>query len=118
MHATMLPTDTYFVVIVNNSHTPKLAKAVIGHNAKNTPNAASTPLPPLKPAKHVKLCPKITNKPATKGTQDSNEEFAVHIFNAINGPKKPFSKSIKTTGRAGRQPRTLNVFVKPAFFEP
>ena len=69
IQAPILPTETYFVEAVSTTHTPKQVRAVIGQSARNTPSAASTPLPPRNPAKHVKLCPRITRMPATSGTQ-------------------------------------------------
>lgn len=114
----ILPTETYFVVTTRRIQITKLARAVIGQRAKKTPKAVKTPFPPRKPAKQVKLCPKIAKNPATKGSQSYEGSNASIIFIAINGAKKPLPKSTKITGKAGFQPSTLKTFVRPAFLLP
>ncbi|SRR5574344_949557 len=120
--APILPTETYFVKATNKTHIKKQIIAVNGANAKNTPNAVSTPFPPLKPAKQVKLWPTIASIPATNGNQNKSGPplamEALFIQSAMDGAKKPFERSISTTGRAGFHPSTLKTFVKPAFLEP
>lgn len=117
-HAQMLPTETYRVVSVNKIQTRKLERAVTGQSARKTPRAVSTPFPPRKPARHVKLWPKIARSPARSGNQENGDWNASTNFCAMKGAKKPFPRSTITTGIAGFQPSTLKTFVRPAFLLP
>ena len=113
--APILPTETYLVVTVSSTQKLKQVMAKTGCNARKTPIAVSTPLPPRKPAKQVKLWPRMANKPAAKGNQGCTPA-STHAVR--NGAKKPLPRSTKTTGRAGFHPNTRNTLVSPAFLLP
>lgn len=118
--APILPTETYFEVATSKIQNAKQVSAMTGCKAKKTPSAVSTPLPPRKPAKQVKLWPRMASRPATRGNQGCTRvpSGAVSTSRAIKGAKKPLERSTSTTGSAGFHPRTRNTLVSPAFLLP
>ncbi len=61
--AIMEETETYPVIASKTPHKAKHAMAVCQDNPKRTPNPVATLLPPLKPRKGDRLCPKMEHNP-------------------------------------------------------
>ena len=60
----MEPKDTNLKIKSIIMNIAKAGKTAVGANARNTPNAVATPLPPLNLRKREKLCPAMTMTPA------------------------------------------------------
>src|ERR1700674_4511423 len=62
--AAMEPSETYFHQAVTSANRASAATAAGAQNARKTPNAVATPLPPLKLSQIGKQCPSNTARPA------------------------------------------------------
>ena len=115
--ATMDDIETIPVMIKTIRKTAILAIVSSGCNASRTPNAEATPFPPRKPANRGNICPVIAIIPATIIRVVSDEvpsSVAPRNTGSIVA-SQPLARSKIRTGMPVFQPRTLIVFVAPAF---
>ena len=94
--AAIEPTDTILVNAINSNANTKHIKPICQFIIKSTPSEVAIPLPPLNLKKTGKVCPIITNTPASCTNKALSKSLIITpASNAIRTATTPFNHKLK-----------------------